>query len=345
MKYRDYKAINENFFNLGIKTPRSIGAVGSRLAEMGAPPSMGPGAGDEDPMGGGDDPTADIEDPLAQLNAGDAPEAPQADVDLSSLGIDPQLMALLGMCGLNPEMLMAHLGGDGAGAMGGMQDDAPEADNMGGGMAAMMGGGDMGGDMGGDEAPEGDEGGEGGPMVPSPKGGADEGNPFKKGSPFGGKDDSDSDDVPEDEEDDDDESDEDEKDSGNPFAKGGSDSDDSDDDDDEDDDEEEEEESPAPKFMKSGGRDKCCKYMKKENNEVLDSLMKFHGGETNKKYSSGLQRVREDAMNAPAPKASKKKSAPQPGEVGYAPNGRVGSNFEVQPFSEWLADKRKRLNG
>lgn len=74
---------------------------------------------------------------------------------------------------------------------------------------------------------------------------------------------------------------------------------------------------PDKQYMSKGG---CCnKYMKKEDADFMSSLMNQITGDTKKNHSSGLKEDVLFAMEQP--------KEPQPGEVGFAPQGRVGGNL------------------
>lgn len=361
MNYKDYKAISEkldeSFFNLGLKTPHSVGAVGSQFVEEDEPADdsdegSDEGSDDEGDEGGEDG--QDMADMAAMVGAGDEgddmggddmggdemggdemggddasmfgggspiasgpglgrddPGADDSDIDPASLDLDPHLMSLLGL---------GDLGVGEEDPMGGAAAPGPDVKHnshkhvhhhihhtMTPGAPAA--GGKPAPDFGGDDEDGGDEEGgddEGGNPF-GKKGGDDKGGK-KGGKPFGGKKGGDS------EESDSDDSD--------------SDSDDSDSDDKE--------------YMH-----KCCPTMKKEDADFFSSLIKMGKSEANTKYKSGLSKVREEAMNdgSTPRKQPKARREPQAGEVGYAPSGKLGANFQVMPFSEWLKARGKKLNG
>jgi len=126
----------------------------------------------------------------------------------------------------------------------------------------------------------------------------------------------DEDDTDEDEEEDDtdeDDEDEDEED----------DTDEDEEDDTDEDEDEDEDKEKAPKMMK--------KKMKKEEREWLGSLLNQIGDPT-QKFDSGFT---EDNFSA---------DQAGPGEVGYAPSGRIADNFtQVTEASEGLTAKQKKL--
>lgn len=331
MKFKEWQILHESLgsYNLGLRTTRSIGVMGSKLAEMGlSPDDVG---GDLGGMGGGDD--------LGGLDGGmgggdfggmdggqgGLGSGPGGKITIQDL--DPQLLALLGLGGDQ-----GGLGGqdDGMGGFGGDMGGFGGQDDGMGGMDMLGMGGSDGGDMSGDEGP-GDEGDDSEDDSSSPFGGSTSGS-SKKSSPFGDEDADDDDDA-------DDET-------GSPFGGVGDDSDgddsdgDADDDDDdsdgdsdnEDADDDLEEVAPkGKKFMKKGGN--CCE----NDRDFLSSLVDQGRGTVHRKWSSGMKTVTEDALF----KSPRKQ--PGPGDVGYAPQGIVGNNFpSVHGYAEWKNNKTSR---
>ena len=132
------KVISESAgrFNLGLKTPRSIGISGSKLSEMGFPPK-GDVPDEEESADDNQDPNLGMDDLGDGLGCDDIGDAPQEDPDGSEYDlsdIDPHLLALLGI----------KLGG-GAGLG---QDDGSGGLDMGGdqGDLSGLGGDEFGGD-------------------------------------------------------------------------------------------------------------------------------------------------------------------------------------------------------
>ncbi len=98
-------------------------------------------------------------------------------------------------------------------------------------------------------------------------------------------------------------------------------------------------------YMKKGGKGKkkgkksCGKMMK--NEEVVseeeakwwESVRSQLGSNPNQKFGTGLDKITEDKLIDPA-KPAEKDETPGPGEVGYAPNGRIGA---IGSYAEWSA--------
>lgn len=334
MNFRQWQVINEHYghFALGVKTPKSIGAVGSKLAEMGLRPDYMA----DDPSGDmGDDPGMDGMDDLGMggdqgmgmddLGMGD--DSGMGGMDDLGMGddqgmsgpgsgegglitiddLDPTLQALLGLHPRQPSRPTSSFGGEiGGGEDMGQLGDEEGSDEEGGNPFA-----------GGDE--EGDE--EGGPF-----GGGDEEGDEEEGTPFGG------------EEGDDEEGAED---SGNPFggkssgssekdSDGDGETDEVDDDDDNDgesdevDDDDDGDGVPdvaEKKKCNSGKKMYSKKFMGKNmkqccNNEdvaFLNGLVKMGRGNVHQKFESGMPH--------------QKRRTPRAGQVGYAPQGRLGQNW------------------
>lgn len=247
-------------FNLGLKTPRSIGVSGSKLSEMGFPPK-GDVPEEEEEADDNQDPNLDLGDDLGGDDIGNAPnEDPDgSEYDLSD--IDPHLLALLGIK-LGDDVGLGQDGSSGL-DMGGDQDDISGIeDDLGGdpGMDSQDGGEDihaMFGDLDNDSDEEGDE-----QNFP----------PKSQGSPFPpSDDDTDEDDISSDDQEEDEE----------------------------DNDEEEDNEEEAPKFMKKGaeynkkhmkkdGKSFMCGGCNNEDSSFLNSLVNNGRGENNRVWDSGM---------------------------------------------------------
>lgn len=298
MNFKQWQVINETYghYNLGVKSPRSVGTVGSKLAEMGletddmtddlsgAPMDDLGGLGGLDDMGGGDDLGDDLGGDLGGLGGGlgGDPEAGKIKLD----DLHPSLIQLLGL------QMHKGKGGDDEG-----DDDGDEGGSpFGGGSSSPFGGGS-------DDDGDSDD---------------DEG-----GSPFGGASDSDSD------------------------TDGDGETDDTDGDDDDDGEADETDSDPkdsakkSKKFMGAGG--KCCdkpayskKFMGKgcmkpmgvEEQSFFSSLVGMGRGEVRQKFESGVP-------------AQKRRLEPRPGDVGYAPQGRMNTFPSVTEWTQRRARKGK----
>lgn len=374
MSYKAWRAVNNKLMNesalgtttLGLRTPASLGITGSKLAEMGFPPPEG----EEDELGdefGGDDLEGGMEgeeevapegmddpDMLALLGGdeegaeGEEEVAPEMGDEADALGDDA------GMGGFGGEeedefaFDPAMLGGEGQ-----VPDSGKTAD-----LSNLFGGMGVGAD---DAAPDMGDGEEGGDISSLLGGAGDDDG----ANPFGGEEEPDGDEGIDDEldqdmsdddgdEDMDDEDDvegekkfmgkgwcgkmmkkeakefpaflkkgkdgdkksdkKDDKKGKNPFAKKSDKKDDK-------------------KDAKKGGfelfKKKTDKKMSKEDekceeNSFFSSLTKQGAG--------NIRKLKEDALITP--KASARKE-PGPGEVGYAPSGRVGELPSVSAYSEW----------
>jgi hypothetical protein len=100
-----------------------------------------------------------------------------------------------------------------------------------------------------------------------------------------------------------------------------------------------------PSMMKKGMCKHCMKYMKKEaSDEFLDSLRRQAGSSKFAVDEAGdWQPVTEDALIPPsdpnqAVVDQSTSNEPKAGEIGYAPQGRVGS---IGSFSEWATKYKK----
>lgn len=345
MTFREWQILHESFggnFNLGLKTPQSLGAVGSRYSEGGFPPpeaEEGDDNGASDLMaalsgGGATGGQMDLGgDEMGDEMGGD----PMGGGDEMGMGGEDDLAALLGG---------GNMGGNGLGMVSGdqMQDD-PNADMSGMNVGdfdphllALLGlGGLTGGGMGGDEE---------GAMPPAMGGGKPAAKSPKAPFPSAGDaeegddDDDDSEDVDLDDEDEeaadksaggnpfgksDDESEDSDDEGGNPFAGGGDDEEDSDGDGESDDEEDDEKE-----FMcKSGCNMAHMKESTQVDTDFFNSLVGMGRGDNHKKFTSGLEQD------------------PQPGQVGYAPVGRLDRPAQeakfpsVQQFMEWKKKQKK----
>ena len=110
---------------------------------------------------------------------------------------------------------------------------------------------------------------------------------------------------------------------------------------------------PAPvyqkKFMGKDGKKYMAKVFQTEDTisdaDFFASLIGQARGTVHQKWSSGLPMKTEDALIQPNdPNASFKQSEPSqpsPGQVGYAPQGRVGDIPRVS-FKEWREARIKR---
>jgi hypothetical protein len=100
-----------------------------------------------------------------------------------------------------------------------------------------------------------------------------------------------------------------------------------------------------PSMMKKGMCKHCMKYMKKEDSDFLSSLKRQTGSTKFSSDEAGdWHAVTEDALIPPTdPNQAVVDQAPsepasQPGQVGFAPQGRVGG---IGSFSEWASKYKK----
>ena len=296
MKFKDWQVINETYghYNLGVKSKGSIGTVGGKLAEMGL--EADDMTDDLSGLPGVDDGGFGGDSGLDDGGMGGL-DAMSSDPDSGKIKLDdlhPSLIHLLG--------LSMHKG---AGANGAGLDK-------------------LGGDM-DDDSDDGSS------------------NPFgDSGNPFGDSDDDGDDDMDDDSSnpfgDSDDDSDDD---SGNPFgdsedSDGDGESDDEDSDDDNDGADDEEDVAPkdptkkSKKFMGSKCDDKAAyskKFMSKKGKPTMEDVDFFNSlatmtlGNTYKKFDAAVP-------------GAKKQSEPKPGEVGYAPQGRINSWPTLEEWSK-----------
>lgn len=374
-KYKTYKALNESFggaFGLGLKTTPSIGFMGSKLAEMGIKPGDEDGDDDLNSLLGDDgEEGEDNQDPNLEDDDMSSGEEDLGDDDLG-LADDDDMAALLGH---DSEGDDSELGDDGS-ELGDDELDADHPDDPtftsndlsdlhaalnakdvgDDGMPVGIFGDDDGGTMDGEElGGMGDMGGgmgfgddnmddmsslfqgQQGPGVPD----------FGDDDEFNGSEDSDEDN--EDDNDDEDDSDEDDSEEDD-FD----DLEDSDEDEDNVNDDDEEDNEKAKAFSKKNSKkfmdkDYSKKFMKKgqefaacgdknENTQFFESLIGMGRGEVHGKFSSGMLKNEENVV-----KPTKKAKQLQPGDVGFAPSGKIGSissNFPT--VSDYLEARRKQ---
>jgi hypothetical protein len=322
MNFKQWQVINENYgrFALGVKTPRSIGAVGSKLAEMGLKPDDMADDLSGDPMSGMDD-MGGIDDMGMDPAMGGMDDMGGGGMD--DMGMDPAMGGMDDDMGMDP-------------AMGGMDDDMGTGsggkitiDDLDPTLLALLGlhpsqpsgraaHKSFGGQDAGEEGIEGDdsfgdeEGIEGDDSFGDEEGieGDDEGNPFGT----------------EGDDDGDEEAEDDGEEAGIPFGGKSSGSDGETDDDVSDEVEDDDsDETPEPKDKKkcSSGKNTQTQYSKKfmgkgmrpSNEDVafLNGLVKMGRGNVRQKFESGM------------PQTQKRRLVPRAGEIGYAPVTRLGN--------------------
>jgi len=379
-RYKAWKMINESFqgsYSLGVKTPRSLGFVGSKLAEMGfGPPdeeeldpdmlgdeegNQDPGLEDEDGADFGDLSDVPVDDEFGgeggdeldgefggeegdDLDGLDALSADGGDDFPPEDGGD-ELAGLLGHGGGGDEeggddlaALLGHggggdeEGGDIAGLLGGPggDEEGGDLDDMSGSYEDLFGPGALGGEEGGDEDPVGDQG------PGAPDFGSDDED--EENSDWEDEDEEDEDEEDEEEADEPEESDDDDK--AEAFAKkkskkymcvdkSGKDHCD-------------DETVYSKKYMKAGNKgdnlgDLTKKWMKKEDADWLGSIIDAGKGEVHQKFNSGVSRPRGSLRQ---PQQQFRNA--QPGEVGYAPQSRVGDLPSLGQYNEWKRIQGKR---
>lgn len=318
LSYKEWKLINEAYsgtYNLGVKSPKSF-VVGSKLEEMGFPKFMPKAA----PKG------ADVDDDDADMDDSEDGDMDDDDLDMDPNGVDDH----------SGEADPADYGIDAAdpSAMGG-------PDDMGGMDDPTMGGGsdDMGGDGGFDPNQFGDElsildlmGGQGG----SPKGmggGPDDmsadpsamddmgddssmdmgDDDMSKLAGIAPDDDNDADDaVSSDEEPSDDDNDVDDDDS-SPFGK---------------------------KFMSKDGGKKYCGSGCTEESFFSSLCGQMNDGKPKKNLSG----ISEDMLFPQTFDQNVENDEPGPGEVGFAPQQRIGQIQSLANYSESKQNKVGKVN-
>lgn len=339
--YKAWKMINESFngsYSLGVKTPRSLGMVGSKLSEMGFGPHeeddldpetlamLGGDEDNQDPDLGddleGDDlegdafPPDDLGGDLEGDELGDELGGDELGDELGGLDMGDELGGEmggedLGMGGDDLASLLGQSPSLGAGdEMGGEEDDLSGMGDLSAQYADLFGDDSLGGPpeaMGGDQGP----------------GAPDFGGDEMDDEEFG-----DDETEDEDEEDDEDEPEESESDKegdkADAFAKKkskkfmGKHCDD--------------ETMYSKKFMSVGNKgadlsDLTTKWMKKEDASFFNSLIGMGKGDVHQKWSSNGQPVKKQV---------------RPGQPGFAPQGRVGQLPTVSQFSEWKKNRDKK---
>jgi hypothetical protein len=383
-RYKAWKMINESFqgsYSLGVKTPRSLGFVGSKLAEMGfgppdeeeLDPDMLDAMGDEE---GNQDPDLDDEEGGEFGDLSDVPvdgefggpggdefddeEGGGDDLDgLDALGADggddfppedggDELAGLLGHGGHGDEegggddlaALLGHGGGEGGGFAGllsgpggeeGEEGEEGDLGDMSGSYEDLFGPGTLGGEKGGE--PVGDQ----GPGAPD-FGSDDLNDEDEENSDWEDEDEEDEDEEDEEEANEPEESDDDDK--AEAFAKkkskkfmcvdkSGKDHCD-------------DETVYSKKYMKAGNKGDdlsglTTKWMKREDADFFNSLIDAGKGEVHQKFNSGVSAPRR---NVRQPQQQLRNA--QPGEVGYAPQGRVGDLPSLGQYNEWKRIQGKR---